>query len=134
MSAPDVLRIASLCVALAGAETLHGIVRTVWLARKLGKERAIKVSVVSGTTLALLVCYILVPGIGLQGPRQHLILGAVLAAFMATFDIAFGKLVMRFSWQRVFRDFNPSSGNYLSLGLATLTLIPVFVWWLRQAR
>jgi hypothetical protein len=132
MSSPDILRIASLCVALAGAETLHGIVRTVWLARQLGKERAIKVSVVSGTALAFLVCYILVPGIGLQGPRQHLILGAVLAAFMAAFDIAIGKLVMRFSWQRIIRDFSPRSGNYLSFGLAALTLIPVLVEWLRH--
>lgn len=111
---------------------MHGIVRTVWLARQLGKERAIKVSVVSGTALAFLVCYILVPGIGLQGPRQHLILGAVLAAFMAAFDIAIGKLVMRFSWQRIIRDFNPRSGNYLSFGLAALTLIPVLVGWLRH--
>jgi hypothetical protein len=106
---------------------LHGIIRTVWLARKLGKERAIKVSVVSGTALAFLVCYILVPGIGLQGPRQHLILGAVLAAFMATFDIAFGKLVMRFSWQRVLRDFNPRSGNYLSFGLAAPARVKIVV-------
>ena len=134
MSSPDIVRIAALCVALAGAETLHGVVRTVWLARRIGKQRAIKVSVVSGTALAFIVCYILVPGIGLQGLSQHFILGAVLAAFMASFDIAFGKFVMRFTWQRIFRDFNPSSGNYLSFGLAALTLIPALVWWLQKSR
>lgn len=133
MSSPDLLRIASLCVALAGAETLHGVVRTVWLARRIGKERAIKVSAVSGTALAFVVCYVLVPDIGLQGARQHLVLGAILAAFMAFFDIAFGRWVMRFTWQRILRDFNPASGNYLSLGLAALAMLPALVWWLRQA-
>lgn len=132
MSAPDVLRIASLCVALAGAETLHGIVRTVWLARKVGKERAIKLSVVSGTALAFVVCYWLVPGVGLQGGLQHFLLGVLLATFMATFDVAFGRLVMRFGWPRIWRDFNPASGNYLSIGLAALSLIPTGVWWLRS--
>lgn len=126
------LRIASLCVALAGAEMLHGIVRTVWLARRVGKERAIKLSVFSGTALAFLVCYAMVPGIGLQGMPQHLMLGAVLAAFMALFDIAVGKLVMRLPWPRIWRDFNPASGNYLSFGLVALSLLPVLVWWLRQ--
>jgi len=120
-----------LCIALAGFETLHGIVRTVWVAKKLGKERAVKLSAFSGTALAFGVCYVLVPAIGLQGPFAHIGLGLLLAAFMASFDIAFGRLVMRFKWPRIWRDFNPASGNYLSFGLAALMFIPVLVWWLR---
>ncbi len=131
MSSPDVLRIASLCIALAGFETLHGIVRTVWVAKKLGKERAIRLSVFSGTALAFGVCYVLVPAVGLKGPSAHIGLGLLLAAFMAAFDVAFGRWVMRFKWPRIWRDFNPASGNYLSFGLLALTFIPVLVWWLR---
>lgn len=133
MASPDLLRVASLCVALAATETLHGIVRTVWLARKVGKDRAIKVSVVSGTALAFGVCWLLVPDIGLRGAAQHLVLGLVLAAFMAGFDIALGRWVMRLKWQRILRDFNPASGNYLLLGLAALALMPALVAWLQQA-
>lgn len=132
MSTPDILRIASLCVLLAATETLHGIVRTVWLARKVGKERAIRISAVSGTLLAYAVCFAMVPGIGLQGLAQHLLLGLLLAAFMAGFDIAFGRLVMRFSWPRIARDFNPASGNYLSVGLAALVAAPAVVAWLQR--
>lgn len=122
-----------MCVALAGAETLHGIIRTILLARWLGKERALKVSIVSGTALAFVVCYVMVPGIALQGAPQHFMLGVLLAAFMASFDIAFGKLVMHFKWQRIWRDFNPANGNYLSVGLVALALIPTLVWWLRSS-
>ncbi|MCB2017067.1 MAG: hypothetical protein KDF54_06095 [Hydrogenophaga sp.] len=124
------LRILSLCIVLAGVETLHGIARTVLLAPRIGKAAAIKLSVVSGTVLAFGVCYWLVPGIGLQGFEQHLALGLVLAGFMASFDIAFGKLVMRLKWARIWQDFNPASGNFLSLGLIALCGIPSLVWWL----
>lgn len=129
---PDILRIVSLCIALAATETLHGIARSVWLAPRVGKGHAIKISAVTGTALAFAVCYAMVPGIGLRGLQQHLVLGAILAAFMASFDIAFGRWVMRFKWQRIRQDFNPASGNYLSLGLLALALVPAAVWWLRR--
>lgn len=126
---PDFLRIAALCVVLAGAETLHGIARTVWLSPRLGKARAIRWSVVSGTLLATAVCALLVPPIGLQGFAQHLALGVGLAVFMAGFDIFIGRVVMRLKWPRILQDFNPASGNYLSIGLALLVWVPVGVWW-----
>lgn len=64
---------------------------------------------------------------------EHLLLGLGLAGFMAAFDIAIGRLVMRFKWPRIWQDFNPSSGNYLSIGLAVLAFIPAAVWWLRAS-
>ncbi|MCB1998106.1 MAG: hypothetical protein KDG57_19920 [Rhodoferax sp.] len=131
MTADQALRVLALCVALAGAETLHGVARTVLLAPRVGKARAVRISAVTGTLLALAVCWWLVPGIGLTSPAQHLVLGLTLAVFMAAFDIGFGALVLRFSWRRILRDFNPASGNYLSLGLVALAGIPVLVFWLR---
>jgi hypothetical protein len=124
-------RIAALCVALASAEMLHGIARTVWLSPRIGKERAIRWSIVSGSLLAFGVCWLAVPSIGLKGLPAHVALGLFLAAFMATFDIAIGRFVMRLKWPRILRDFNPASGNYLSIGLALLSGMPVGVAWLR---
>jgi hypothetical protein len=131
MESIDFLRFASLCVLLAGAETLHGIARTVLLAPKVGKALAIKLSVVTGTLLALGLCYLFVPAIGAVGVGEHLLLGLGLASFMAAFDVAIGRLVMRFKWARIWQDFKPSSGNYLSIGLVLLAFIPTAVWLLR---
>jgi hypothetical protein len=128
----DTVRIVSLCVVLAGVEMLHGIARTVWLAPRVGKDLAVKLSIVSGTLLAFGVCYLLVPDIGLSGMQEHLFLGLGLALFMAAFDVGVGKFIMRFKWPRIWRDFNPASGNYLSIGLVLLTFAPAFVWWLRR--
>lgn len=128
---PDVaLRILSLCVMLACAETLHGIARTVLVVPRIGKERAIKLSALTGSLLAFAICLRWVPGIGLHGLAAHLALGAGLAAFMAGFDIAIGMLLMRKPWRKVRADFDPATGNYLVFGLAFLAVVPALVWWL----
>jgi hypothetical protein len=132
MESIDFLRFASLCVLLAGTEMLHGIARTVLLAPRIGKVLAIKLSVVTGTLLAFGICYLFVPGVGAVGIGEHLLLGLGLSSFMATFDVAVGRLIMRLKWSRIWEDFDPRSGNYLSIGLVLLALSPFIIWWLRD--
>jgi hypothetical protein len=133
LSSDALLRIAALCVVLACAETLHGIFRTVVVTPRIGKERAIKLSAFTGTLLALAICWLLVPGIGLRTPAAHFALGIALATFMAAFDIAVGRLLMRKSWAKIWPDFNPSTGNYLAYGLVALSFIPLLVWYARTS-
>ncbi len=131
MTLDELIRVLSLCIVLAGAETLHGIARTVLLVPRVGKERALKLSIVSGALLAFVVCYLLVPGIGLKTLTGHVYLGLGLALFMAGFDLALGRLLLRRSWSRAFGDFNPATGNYLVFGLALLVTYPALVALLR---
>lgn len=63
MSSDAIVRIVVLCVVLAGAETLHGIARTTLVIPRIGKERAIQLSALTGTLLAFATCWMLVPGI-----------------------------------------------------------------------
>ncbi|HEX5310787.1 hypothetical protein [Aquabacterium sp.] len=128
MTTETLIRVASLCVLLACAETLHGIARTVLVVPRIGKDRAIKLSALTGSILAFMICYVFVPAIGLQGPAQHLALGLLLATFMALFDMGMGLLVMRKSWRKVMTDFDPRTGNYLVLGLAFLVWAPTLVF------
>lgn len=66
-------------------------------------------------------------GIGLSTWIGHLLLGACTALFMAGFDIALARRLLRRSWPRELADFNPANGN----GLAGLVLQPALVWQLR---
>jgi hypothetical protein len=129
MSPDALLRIAALCVVLAGAETLHGIARTTLVIPRIGKERAIKLSALTGTLLAFAICWMLVPGINLPSAGAHLLLGLLLAGFMAGFDIAVGRWLMRKSWAKIWPDFNPQTGNFLLYGLLALCFIPLVVWY-----
>lgn len=133
MNADILVRVLALCVVLAGTETLHGIARTVWLAPRVGKTRATQLSIVSGSLLAFAVCYLLVPGVGLVTVQAHLALGAVLALFMASFDAALGKWLLRRSWRKILDDFNPATGNFLLFGLALLLVFPSLVALLRSS-
>lgn len=121
-----------LCVALAGAETLHGIARTFFLAPRVGKARAIKLSIVSGSVLAFGVCCAFVPSMGLYSVPSLLVLGACISLFMACFDISMGLLLLRRSWRRAFSDLNPRTGNDLLYGLVLLVLDPLLVMRLQE--
>jgi hypothetical protein len=127
----EIVRVVSLCVALAGVETLHGIVRAAVLVPRIGKKRALKVSIVTGSALAFGVCFLLVPGIGITAPAGLFAIGFVLALFMASFDIALAKALLKLSWGKVLRDFDPRTGNYLSFGLLLLVFFPYAVMQLR---
>lgn len=127
MDGETLLRVGALCVLLASAETLHGIVRTVWITPRIGKERALKLSAVTGTMLAFALCLWQVPGIGLRSPVAHLALGLGLSLFMAAFDVCVGRLLMRKPWRKIWPDFSPRSGNHLLYGLVCLGFIPLAI-------
>lgn len=131
MSADALLRILALCVALASAETLHGIARTLLVVPRIGKARALPLSALTGSLLAFGLCWLWVPPIGLTGAAPHLLLGLGLAAFMAGFDLALGRWLLRKPWAKLWPDFDPRTGNYLSLGLAFLAVAPLLVSALR---
>lgn len=131
MNADAAIRLLALCLALASVEMLNGIARTVLVVPRLGKARALQVGALSGCVLVLLVCHRMVPPIGLQGWSAHLLLGLGLAAFMAAFDLAVGRFVMRRPWRQLWPDFDPRTGNYLSPALLFLAFAPALVGWLQ---
>lgn len=128
VTSDTLIRIIALCIVLAGAETLHGIARIKLIIPRIGKERAVKLSALTGTVLAFAICWALVPGIGFRSAQAHFVLGLALAAFMAAFDVAIGRWLMRKSWAKIWPDFDPRSGNYLLFGLLGLSIGPLLVW------
>ena len=118
------LRILSLCVLLAAAETLHGIFRAAVLVPRIGKKPALKVAIVSGSLLAFALCWWQVPPMGITATEALLGIGLVLALFMAAFDILLGHWLLKRPWSRAFEDFNPVTGNYLLFGIVLLVFFP----------
>ncbi len=121
------VRVLSLCLALASAEMLHGIARIRYLIPRVGKRKAQKISIVTGTLLAFAVCYLFIPAMGLSTQFEAMALGALLAVYMASFDIAVGRFLMKRRWAQIADDFDPRKGNYLIFGLVSLLAIPYVV-------
>ncbi|PIQ38962.1 MAG: hypothetical protein COW58_14520 [Thalassolituus sp. CG17_big_fil_post_rev_8_21_14_2_50_53_8] len=120
----DLALILLLCVLLASAETLQGIVRAAMLVPRLGKKTALKISAITGSLLALLLCAWVIPKTSLNSAADLLLAGVILAAFMALFDVLIGRWVMKLNWKKISRDFNPVNGNYLSIALLLLITYP----------
>jgi hypothetical protein len=120
----DLALILLLCVLLASAETLQGIVRAAVLVPRLGKKTALKISAITGSLLALLLCAWMIPKTSLNSAAGLLLAGVILAAFMALFDVLIGRWVMKLNWEKIGRDFNPANGNYLSIALLLLITYP----------
>lgn len=131
MNTDLLLRVLSLCVLLASAETLHGIFRAAVIVPRIGKKRALKISIVTGSLLAFAVCWFVVPGMGIRGTGPLLGLGVTIALFMASFDVMLGKLVLKRPWRKAFIDFDPWTGNYLLFGVLLLITFPWVVMALR---
>ena len=112
---------------LASVETLHGIARTIFIVPKIGNKRAKQYSVISGTLLALAVCYIMVPWLDIHVEYQLVLVGLVLAVFMASFDIVLARFVVKLKWKNIINDFNPAKGIFLIFGLILLIIIPYVV-------
>ena len=121
------IKISSICLMLASVETLHGIARTIFIVPKIGNKRAKQYSVISGTLLAFAVCYIMVPWLDINVAYQLILIGLVLAVFMAVFDIVLARFVVKLKWESIINDFNPAKGNYLIFGLILLIIIPCVV-------
>jgi hypothetical protein len=124
---PLALNIIALCITLAGVETLHGILRNAFLVPKIGTKRAKKLSLISGTMLLFIVCYLWVPRLGLSSSGSLLALGLLLAIFMALFDMLLGRYAIKLRWRVILKDFDPRQGNYLLFGLLVLVFIPLVV-------
>jgi hypothetical protein len=95
--------------------------------RRLGDKRARQVAVLSGSFIILVATYILVPWIGLASGGEAWVLGGLWLVLMLVFDVALGRVWMKFSWRRILSDFNPVEGGFLAFGMLVLLAAPYLV-------
>jgi hypothetical protein len=113
------------------AETLHGILRMAFLTPRLGDRRARQVGVFSGSVIILTIGWYLVPWIEPRSVKESLSAGALWVILMLAFELALGRLVLGYSWQRLTEDYNLCNGGFLGLGMMVLFLTPLITAKLR---
>ena len=125
---PKALLIWSLIVA---AEVLHGILRVRFLNRTVGDHRARQIGVFTGSGIILVIAWFSVPWLDASTSGQLLGIGFLWLALMIAFEIAFGRLVFRVSWQRLAADFDFRKGGLLSIGMTVSLVAPLLAAKLR---
>jgi hypothetical protein len=113
------------------AETLHGTARNLWLAPYMSDLSARQVSFFSGTILILAIATLFAPW--LRASRSQLLkIGLLWAMLTAAFELALGRFVLRYSWERILADYNLFQGGLMAFGLVILVFAPLIAARLRH--
>jgi hypothetical protein len=104
-------------------ETLHGIVREIFIAPVLGDLRARQLGVFVGCVLIFLIAWPTARWMGARTSRTQWAVGAYWVVLTLGFEFALGR-ALGASWERILEDYNPARGGFMILGMAFLFLAP----------
>jgi hypothetical protein len=114
------------------AEFAHGVARGLLLEPQVGDFRARQIAVSTGSAIILAITLLFIRWIGARGVRQLLWIGLLWLALMAGFEIAVGRFVFGYSWERLGSDYNLLEGGLLPIGMLVLALSPLIAAKIRR--
>jgi hypothetical protein len=114
-------------IAIACAETLHGILRVRLLNRRVGDKVARRIAVFSGSAIILTIGWFSIPWIAPASSTDSLMVGALWLVLMLSYDIGLARFAFRMSWSRIAADFDIRRGNLLGIGMLTLFATPFLI-------
>ena len=112
-------------------ESVHGMLRTLFLAPHTGDFRARQIAVFTGSCLIVGVSYLFVRRLRAEGTRALLLVGLLWVALTVAFDFGFGHVVFGRSWENLASDYNLVHGGLMPIGLVVLLLSPAIAARLR---
>jgi hypothetical protein len=116
------------------AESIHGTLRTLYLAPAIGDLQARQVGVFSGTLIIFLVALALSRWLGARTRHQLLAVGALWVVLTVSFEIALGRGVFHYDWSRILGDYDLSQGGLMGFGLLAMLFMPLLAARLRGVR
>lgn len=107
------------------AESLNGTVRTLLLVPSLGDFWAHQISFFIGSILVVAIATIFVKWLYASRVSQLLSIGVLWMLLTLAFEIALGRFILDYSWERIASDYNLLHGGLMPIGLFLLTLAPL---------
>ena len=106
------------------AETVHGVVREIFIAPVLGDLRARQLGVWVGCVLIFIIAWLTARWVGARSRRTQLAVGGLWVVLTLIFELALGR-ALGASWERILDDYNPARGGFMILGMAFLFFAPM---------
>ena len=119
---------------LIAAEIIHGVLRAILLVPLVGEFRSNQIGVFTGSAIILVIAYLTIRWIRATRRRELLFVGAIWLMATVAFEVAFGRIVMGLSWERLADDYNLTEGGLMPFGLIVLLFSPTIAWKLRKMR
>jgi hypothetical protein len=117
---------------IAALETVHGIVRGLWLEPALGPVAAQRLGFAVGGALVVAVAWATSRWLGAVTRAAQWQAGLLWLLLMLGFELAIGR-ARGFGWERIAAEFDPRQGLML-FGLLLMGLAPRLGAWLRGLR
>ena len=113
-------------------ETIHGVLRNLFLAPLVGDLRARQIGVFIGAALILSIAVLLLGWIRPNSVRSLLGIGAMWLALTLAFEFGLGRALGR-PWDAMLADYDLTRGGLLSIGTVLLALSPWIAARIRQS-
>lgn len=113
------------------AETIHGILRNMFLQPLIGDLPARQIGVFIGSFLILIISLIFVERLQAENTYQLLIIGLFWVFLTVCFEFLLGKL-MNFSIERILEDYNLKIGGLMIFGLVFMLFAPLLAKKIRK--
>lgn len=108
---------------IIGAETVHGILRGLYLAPLVGDLRARQIGVVIGSLLVFAIALAFSRWLGARSTREQLGVGVAWVGLTVAFELALGTL-LGLSPERMRADYDVTAGGFMIIGLTLMLLSP----------
>lgn len=106
------------------AESIHGILRQLFLAPLVGDFTARRISFFTGLLLIFAITYLCIRWIKAASVKSLLAVGVMWMLLTAMFEFGLGRFVMNLSWERIFEDYDISRGGLMGFGLLFMVFAP----------
>jgi hypothetical protein len=110
-------------LALIAAESVHGVLRNLFLVPAVGDPLSRRIGVVVGSALVLAVAFLLIGWIRPSSSRAALGIGALWLVLTLAFEFSLGRALGR-TWDQLLADYDLTRGGYLSFGVLLLAFAP----------
>ncbi len=108
------------------AESIHGTLRTLFLAPLVGDFPARRISFFVGVLIIFAITYLCIGWIRPESEKTLFFIGLLWSVLTGLFEFGLGFLIMGYSRERVFEDYDLSRGGLMGFGL----LFMIFTPWL----
>jgi hypothetical protein len=105
------------------AETLHGILRQLFLTPAVGDLRARQIGVAIGSAIIFVAALAFSRWLGARTLRAQLAVGFAWVVLTVAFELALGSM-LGLTRERMLADYDPAAGGFMGLGLLFMLLAP----------
>lgn len=127
------LKAAIVWVLMMACETVHGILRVLYLQPRVGDRLSRQIGMLTGSAIIFGVAYLCIGWLRPETPRRMVAVGGLWAALTFGFEILMG-LAQGFQWERILAEYDPSRGGLMAFGLAFLIAVPALAVGLWEKR